>query len=154
MKGTTKYRYNLYLENEEDEQYVHLDKLQRTIVKERIPKTRITTNPNAKSDLKKKKPLPSVARQGPVRMGVGTLKRKQIVCVSMQRKDVLALAIVLRKTDDGVFVDSMEKVINSKLITGDKIVAVNGRSLEGCSLEKANYILTSSGHLVNLILKR
>ena len=86
--------------------------------------------------------------------GIGTLKRKQIVCVSMERKDFLALSKGLRKTVDGVYIDDMEKVINGKLTTGDRIVAVNGRSLEVCNLEKANYKMKNSGHLVNIILIR
>jgi len=167
-KKIPSYQYRLYLENEEDEQYVHIEKLQmmrkKMIEKENIPrKTEITTIPNSKLELSKK-PLPSIPRQGPVIMGTTTLKRRRlisvtpetnkIVCVSMNRKEVLANNIVLRKTEDGMFIDTLADKSKNKLMPGDRIVAVNGRTLGDCSLEKAYFILANSDHLLNFILSR
>ena len=164
---TPSYQYRLYLENEEDEQYVHLEKLQMTrkkmMEKENIPrKTKITTIPNSK--LEPKKPTISGPRQGPVIMGTTTLKRRRlisvtptshkIVCVSMNRKEVLASKIILRKSEDGLFIDSTANTGKNKLLAGDRVVAVNGRPLDDCSLDKAYFIMLNSDHLLNFILSR
>ena len=132
--------------------------------KENIPrKTKIMTIPNPKWD-QNKKPLTSVSRQGPVIMGTSTLKRRRlisvtptankIVCVSLNRKEVLASNIVLRKSEEGVFIDTVADQGTSKLLPGDRIVAVNGRALEESSLEKSYLILSNSDHLINFILSR
>ena len=161
------YQYKLYLENEEDEIYVHMDKLQRTKDKENIPKTkpRIATNPNIKNDAILK-PFPSSGpRHGPVIMGTTTLKRKmtnnfetepskKIACVSMTKMEFLSLKVSFNKSEENIFIDQVYNQTKKKLIKGDKVVAVNGKTLENCSLEKANFIIANSGHLLNFILQR
>jgi len=102
------------------------------------------------------------ARRTPIRMGTRSiaptsapkkmLKERRIVCLAIPRKEMLTYDIC--KTDSGIFAKCLEKHKNPKLLSGDRIVAVNGRSLEGCSLEKANFLLGNTGHLVNLILSR
>jgi len=163
------YQYRLYLENEEDEHYVHLEKLQMTrqkkMEKENIPrKTKITTIPNAKMEPNKKPVASQAPRQGPVIMGTTTLKRRRlisvtpntnkIVCVSINREEFLAQKIILRKSEAGLFIDTMGDRGRGKLMSGDRIVAVNGRALDDCSLEKAYFILLTSDHLMNFILSR
>ena len=162
------YQYKLYLENEEDDIYVHVDQLQlrRSQDKENIPKkTRISTNPKVKADATLKS-APLAPRPGPViTMGTTTLKRKltnnfesdtakKIACVSMSKLEYLSLNISLRKSDEGVFIDETDNRMKRKLQRGDKIVAVNGKILENCSLEKSKFVIANSGHLLNFILQR
>jgi len=102
------------------------------------------------------------SRRTPIKMGTRSIaqgsahkkitKERKIVCLALPRKEMLTYDIC--KTDSGIFAKSLEKHKNPKLLEGDRIVAVNGRSLEGCSLEKANFLLANTGHLVNLILSR
>ena len=102
------------------------------------------------------------SRRTPIKMGtrsiaVGsaqkkTTKERKIVCLALPRKEMLTYDVC--KTDAGIYVRLIGKHDSPKLMNGDRIVAVNGRSLEGCSLEKANFLLGNSGHLVNLILSR
>ena len=163
------YQYKLYLENEEDELYVHTDRLQHRS-KETVPraKPRISTNPNIKTEAavsrQRTLTLPSRSAQPPVIMGTSTLKRKitpnieaepkRIVCVSMSKMEYLALKIKLCKKEESLFVDSLQNQMRKKMLIGDKIIAVNGKTLEGCSLEKTNFIISNSGHLLNFILQR
>ena len=160
------YQYKLYLENEEDDIYVHIDKLRRSQDKENIPKKpRISTNPKVKADASMKTVLGPV-RQGPViTMGTTTLKKKltsslesepakKIACVSMSKLEYMSLSVSLGKTDQGVFIDETNCKGKRKLQRGDKIVAVNGKMLENCSLEKSKFIIANSGHLLNFILQR
>ena len=160
------YQYKLYLENEEDDIYVHVDHLRRCQEKENIPKkTRISTNPKVKADATQKS-VPLAPRHGPViTMGTTTLKRKltnnfetdtakKIACVSMSKLEYLSLNINLRKSDEGVFIDETNNRMKKKLQRGDKIVAVNGKILENCSLEKSKFVIANSGHLLNFILQR
>ena len=161
------YQYKLYLENEEDEIYVHMDQLKRHRDKENIIpriKTRITTNPNLKTqDLKPNQPLQP--RPGPVIMGTTTLKRKmtnnfeseqskKIVCVSLSKMEYLSLKVGLTKSEDNITIEKLINQPKKKLLIGDKIIAVNGKTLENISLEKANFIISNSGHLLNFILQR
>ena len=170
-----RYQYKLYLENEEDELYVHVDKLKVKSNKENIPKTkpRISTNPNAKTDyfVKQKSSLPPLgSRQGPV-MGTTTLKRKltttataerennniaskKIVCVSMSKMEYLAMNMVLCKKEESIHVDQIVQQSKKKIFPGDKIIAVNGKTLENTSIEKSSFLIANSGHLLNFILQR
>ena len=161
------YQYKLYLENEEDEIYVHIDKLQRSKDKENIPKTkpRIATNPNIKNDAILKLKSSSGPRHGPVIMGTTTLKRKmtnnfetepakKIACVSLTKMEFLSLKVNFCKTEENIFIDQISNQAKKKLLKGDKVVAVNGKTLENVSLEKANFIIANSGHLLNFILQR
>ena len=160
------YQYKLYLENEEDDVYVHVDQLRRSQDKENIPKkTRISTNPKVKADATLKS-APLAPRHGPViTMGTTTLKRKltnnfesdtakKIACVSMSKLEYFSLNISLRKSDEGVFIDETNNRMNRKLQRGDKIVAVNGKMMENCSLQKSQFVIANSGHLLNFILQR
>ena len=169
-----KYQYKLYLENEEDEVYVHCDQLKVAKDKENtIPrtKTRITTNPKMKIEERVlKQPFGTHApRQGPVIMGTSTLKRKRsnnnevggqeaskkIVCVSMSKMELLSLKMEMTRREENIFIDSiLFQQSKKKLLIGDKIIAVNGKTLEKCSLEKANFIVANAGHLINFILQR
>ena len=161
------YQYKLYLENEEDDIYVHVDQLRRCQDKENIPKkTRISTNPKVKADATPLKSVPLAPRHGPViTMGTTTLKRKltnnfesdsakKIACVSMSKLEYFSLNVSLRKTDEGVFIDETNNRLKKKLQRGDKIVAVNGKMMENCSLEKSKFVIANSGHLLNFILQR
>ena len=161
------YQYKLYLENEEDDIYVHVDQLRRSQDKENIPKkTRISTNPKVKADATPLKSIPLAPRHGPViTMGTTTLKRKltnnfesdsakKIACVSMSKLEYFSLNVSLRKTDEGVFIDETNNRLKRKLQRGDKIVAVNGKMMENCSLEKSKFVIANSGHLLNFILQR
>ena len=168
-----RYQYKLYLENEEDELYVHVDQLKVKSNKENIPKTkpRISTNPNAKTDyfVKQKSSLPPLgSRQGPV-MGTTTLKRKmtttaerennniaskKIVCVSMSKMEYLAMNMVLCKREESIHVDQIVHQSKKKIFPGDKIIAVNGKTLENTSIEKSSFLIANSGHLLNFILQR
>ena len=158
------YQYKLYLENEEDDIYVHVDQLRRSQDKENIPKkTRISTNPKVKADATlKSAPL---APRTMVTMGTTTLKRKltnnfesdtakKIACVSMSKLEYFSLNISLRKSDEGLFIDETNNRMNRKLQRGDKIVAVNGKMMENCSLQKSQFVIANSGHLLNFILQR
>ena len=160
------YQYKLYLENEEDDIYVHIDQLRRSEDKENIPKKpRISTNPKVKADATLKA-VPAAPRQGPViTMGTTTLKRKltnnfecepakKIACVSMSKLEYISLNLTLTKSDQGVFIEETDKSVKRKLQRGDKIVAVNGKMLENCSLEKSKFVIANSGHLLNFILQR
>ena len=167
-----RYQYKLYLENEEDEVYVHVDKLKVKTNKENIPKTkpRISTNPNAKTDyfVKQKSSLPPLgSRHGPV-MGTTTLKRKltntadreknisskKIVCVSMSKMEYLAMKMVLCKKEESIHVDKIVQQSKRKIFPGDKIIAVNGKTLENTSIDKSSFLIANSGHLLNFILQR
>ena len=167
-----RYQYKLYLENEEDELYVHVDKLKVKTNKENIPKTkpRISTNPNAKTDyfVKQKNSLPPLgSRHGPV-MGTTTLKRKltsttdreknisskKIVCVSMSKMEYLATKMVLCKKEESIYVEKIVQQSKRKIFPGDKIIAVNGKTLENTSIDKSSFLIANSGHLLNFILQR
>ena len=167
-----RYQYKLYLENEEDELYVHVDKLKCKSNKENLVKTkpRISTNPNAKTDyVVKQKSLPPLgSRHGPV-MGTTTLKRKmtstgekennniaskKIVCVSMSKMEYLAMKMVLRRREESIYVDKIVHQSMKKIFPGDKIIAVNGKTLENTSIEKSTFLIANSGHLLNFILQR
>ena len=41
-----------------------------------------------------------------------------------------------------------------KFVPGDRVLAVNGLSLENCSLDKAEHLIEASGHFVNFIISR
>ena len=94
-------------------------------------------------------------------MGTTTLRRRRlisstnkIVCVSMSQRDFASHALVLGHRDEGIFIADILESDKAKLIVGDRIVAVNGNTLDCCSLQQAYHLLESSGSLINLIISR
>ena len=70
------------------------------------------------------------------------------------KMEFLSLKVSFNKSEENIFIDQVSNQTKKKLIKGDKVVAVNGKTLENCSLEKANFIIANSGHLLNFILQR
>ena len=102
-------------------------------------------------------------------MGTTTLKRKltttaekennnisskKIVCVSMSKMEYLAMNMVLCKREESIHVEKIVQQSKKKIFPGDKIIAVNGKTLEDTSIEKSNFLIANSGHLLNFILQR
>ena len=54
-----------------------------------------------------------------------------------------------------VFIDNIEKLDNNcKFRVGDRLLAINGISLENCALDKVEFLLENAGHFVNFIISR
>ena len=132
---------------------------------ENLPKrTKIVTNPRI-SD--KEIPASSQAKKAPgrtpVRMGV-----KSVTCKSVQpnperkifyttalKSDFQYFAVNLKVLQSALYVENVGKAeANCKFVGGDRILAINGISLENCTMEKADYLLEHSGHFVNFIISR
>ena len=79
---------------------------------------------------------------------------KKIACVSLTKMEFLSLKVNFCETKENIFIDQISNQAKKKLLKGDKVVAVNGKTLENVSLEKANFIVANSGHLLNFILQR
>ena len=173
------YRYKLYLE-QEDEQYLPTEKINAGSKDSTTPrKTRIrtTTNPLTNVDLNQQASVPSapvpvpprrprmaMGTRTPTRMGTRiqtvALKRHQdnvstvprrIVCLCLNRIEVEDARMRMEKTDSGL---EIVDAAGGKLVPGDRLVAVNGRSMEGAGVERATFLLHNSGNLLNFIISR
>ena len=173
------YRYKLYLE-QEDEQYLPTEKINAGSKDSTTPrKTRIrtTTNPLTNVDLNQQAAVPSapvpvpprrprmaMGTRTPTRMGTRiqtvALKRHQdnvstvprrIVCLCLNRIEVEDARMRMEKTDSGL---EIVDAAGGKLVPGDRLVAVNGRSMEGAGVERATFLLHNSGNLLNFIISR
>ena len=161
---TNKVKRNIMFDLDEPQKNIPLHfpvKRKSTSELENMPKrSKIVTNPQpAPGYQKPKQNLPNT--RTPVRMGTRTLLQsnssqleKKIVCITLSRAEYLSLNLVLRRRYEGVFIESTEHATTCKVFPGDRVVAVNGTSLEGCSLERAYFLFNSSQHLVNIIVSR
>ena len=168
------YRYKLYLEPEEDEQYVPVEKIHSVANGTTPRKTRIrtTTNPLTTIDPNQlpatkgttpRRPRMAMGTRTPTRMGTRiqpvTIKRHQdtamvprrIVCICLSRNEVEEATMKIEKTEVGL---EILEASGGKLVPGDRLVAVNGRSMEGAGVERAGFLLHNSGHLLNFIISR
>ena len=132
---------------------------------ENLPKrTKIVTNPRI-SD--KEIPASSQAKKAPgrtpVRMGVKSVTCKsvhpnperKIFYTTALKSDFQFFAVTLKVLQSALYVESVGKAeANCKFVGGDRILAINGISLENCTMEKADYLLEHSGNFVNFIISR
>ena len=171
------YRYRLHIEPEEEQQYVPTEKINVEGKGTTPRKTRIrtTTNPLTTADLNRqpsvgvpkgttpRRPRMAMGTRTPTRMGTRVqpvaMKKPQeavvvprrIVCLCLSRAEVEEAAMQVEKSEAGL---EIVEAIGGKLVPGDRLVAVNGRSMEGAGVERANYLIHNSGHLLNFILSR
>ena len=106
----------------------------------------------------------------PVRMGVRTIatsskplpvmnpiptEERKIFYTTALKTDFAYFGIRLKLNSIGVYVDNIERNnINCKFHLGDRLLAINGISLENCRMEKAEHLLEISGQFVNFIISR
>ena len=107
----------------------------------------------------------------PVRMGVKSVTCKansqnynptripcperKIFYTTALRSDFQYFGVSLKVLQSSLYVESVGmQEDNCKFVTGDRILAINGISLENCNMEKADSLLENSGHFVNFIISR
>ena len=81
---------------------------------------------------------------------VSTVPRR-IVCLCRNRIEVEDAKMRMEKTEAGL---EIVDAAGGKLVPGDRLVAVNGRSMEGAGVERAAFLLHNSGNLLNFIISR
>jgi len=132
--------------------------------KQQQQQTTAAAVPNAPVVLPPRRPRMAMGTRTPTRMGTRiqtvALKRHQdnvsniprrIVCICLSRTEVEEAKLRMEKTESGLeIIDAM----GGKLVAGDRLVAVNGRSMEGAGVERATFLLHNSGNLLNFIISR
>jgi len=108
----------------------------------------------------------SLRRKGrtPVRMGVRSVAsskhpapvpgERKIFYTTALRSDFTYFGIKLLASSGGVYIETVALRDNCKFLPGDRILAINGMSLENCGLDKAEHLLEASGQFVNFIISR
>ena len=108
----------------------------------------------------------SLSRKGrtPVRMGVRSVAsskhpapvpgERKIFYTTALRSDFTYFGIKLLASSGGVYIETVALRDNCKFLPGDRILAINGMSLENCGLDKAEHLLEASGQFVNFIISR
>ena len=81
----------------------------------------------------------------------GAIIPRRIVCLCLSRAEVEEANMRMEKVEDGL---EVVEVGGGKLVAGDRLVAVNGRSMEGAGVDRAAFLLNNSGDLLNFILSR
>ena len=76
---------------------------------------------------------------------------RRIVCLCLSRAEVEKANMRLEKGEAGL---EVLEAGGGKLVAGDRLVAVNGRSMEGAGVDRAAFLLNNSGDLLNFILSR
>ena len=76
---------------------------------------------------------------------------RRIVCICLSRAEVEEAKLRMEKTESGL---EITDAMGGKLVAGDRLVAVNGRSMEGAGVERATFLLHNSGNLLNFIISR
>ena len=148
-----------------------------------LKRTKIVTNPGlgtATATLPRQTEAAGGCRaRTPVRMGVRSVaatkpppppasiappppaaEERKIFYMTALRTDLAHYGVQLRVSAAGgcgaVFVAAVLRPdpASCKFVAGDRLLAVNGRSLENCSLDKAEHLIEASGHFVNFIISR
>ena len=145
-----------------------------------LKRTKIVTNPrvpekethSASSSSSMAPAHPSVpssqgaqGRKGrtPVRMGVRSVApskpppppgERKIFYTTALKSDFSYFGIQLVAAAGTVSIGAIMRADNCKFVTGDRILAINGMSLENCGLVKAEHMLEASGQFVNFIISR
>ena len=81
----------------------------------------------------------------------GAIVPRRIVCLCLSRAEVEEANMRLEKVEAGL---EVVEAGGGKLVAGDRLVAVNGRSMEGAGVDRAAFLLNNSGDLLNFILSR
>ncbi len=104
----------------------------------------------------------------PVRMGVRSVAsskppvsapapgERKIFYTTALKSDFAYFGIKLLASSGAVYIETIARGErdNCKFIPGDRILAINGMSLENCGLDKAEHLLEASGQFVNFIISR
>ena len=146
---------------------------------EQLPmkRTKIVTNPHPQPSSSSSSSSSSTTSQRktgrtPVRMGVRsvaptkptvissltptTSSERKIFYTTGLKTDFSFYNISLKSSPEAaVFIDNIEKLDNNcKFRVGDRLLAINGISLENCALDKVEFLLENAGHFVNFIISR
>merc|ERR1711971_360953 len=100
----------------------------------------------------------SLSRKGrtPVRMGVRSVAsskhttsappgERKIFYTTALKSDFAHFGIKLLASSGAVYIETVAMRDNCKFLPGDRILAINGMSLESCGLDKAEHLLEASG---------
>ena len=82
-------------------------------------------------------------------------EERKIFYTTALKTDFSYFGIKLKLSHTSVFIESVERMSQScKFQSGDRILAINGISLENCTQERAEHLLHISGQFVNFIISR
>ena len=81
----------------------------------------------------------------------GAVVPRRIVCLCLSRAEMEEANMRMEKVEAGL---EVVEAGGGKLVAGDRLVAVNGRSMEGAGVDRAAFLLNNSGDLLNFILSR
>jgi hypothetical protein len=81
----------------------------------------------------------------------GAVVPRRIVCLCLSRAEVEEANMRMEKLEAGL---EVVEAVGGKLVACDRLLAVNGRSMEGAGVDRAAFLLNNSGDLLNFILSR
>ena len=87
-----------------------------------------------------------------------TLPERQIVSVTILKGEGGKLGLKITGDSSGIYIDDFDEAIvrmeGNRLKKGDRLVAVNGRSLENVSYANAIDLIKKSGESVHLLVSQ
>ena len=80
---------------------------------------------------------------------------RKIFYMTALKSDFHHFSVSLAVLQSALYVESVGRPDTScKFLSGDRILAINGISLENCTMERADSLLDQSGNFVNFIISR
>ena len=83
---------------------------------------------------------------------------RHIINVTMEKDSLGRLGIKISGTPSGIYVDKIDedvaRIVMGHMKLGDRIIAVNNRSLENVNYYTALDIIRSSGHTINFLVSQ